>query len=75
MHNKFSLFALTKLLNENHLSVYVTLDTAKVMEIIDEWGDTLYSRGTNYDVVTMKALNRGNYFSNNSQTSDSTIGI
>jgi len=75
MHKKFSLFALTKLLNENHLSVYVTLDTAKVMEIIDEWGDTLYSRGTNYDVVTMKALNRGNYFSNNLQTSDSAIGI
>jgi len=75
IHNKFSLFALTKLLNENHLSVYVTLDTAKVMEIVDEWGDVLYSRGTNYDVVTMGSVSQGNYFSNNSQTNDSAIGV
>ena len=68
IHNRFSLFALTKLLNENHLSVYVTLDTAKVMEIVDEWGDVLYSRGSNYDVITMGgSVSQGNYFSNNSQ--------
>lgn len=74
VHNRFSLFALTKLLNENHLSVYVTHDTAKVMEIVDEWGDVIYSRGSNYDVIKIGDTQKGNYFSNNSQTNDSAIG-
>lgn len=74
LHNRYSLFALTKLLDENHLSVYVTLDTNKVMEIIDEWGDTVYSRSSNFDVVTTSTVSRGSYF-NNSQTSDSAIGV
>ena len=69
LHNRYSLFALTKLINENHFKIYVTLDTAKVMEIIDEWGDTVYSRSSNFDVVTM-----GNNLHNYSQTNESAIG-
>jgi hypothetical protein len=69
LHNRYSLFALTKLINENHFKIYVTLDTAKVMEIIDEYGDTVYSRSSNFDVVTM-----GNNLQNYSQTNESAIG-
>jgi len=75
MHNRFSMYALTKLLNEQHLSIYVEIETDKVMEIIDEWGDILYTRGSNYDVVTIGCNHKGNYFSNNSQTNDSAIGV
>jgi len=74
VHNRYSLYALTKLISEEHFKIYVTLDTAKVMEIIDEWGDIVYARGSNYDVVKISATNKGNYFSNNSQTNDSAIG-
>ena len=74
LHNRFSMYALTRLLNEKHLSVYVEIETDKVMEIIDEWGDVLYSRGSNYDVITVASVSRGDYF-NNSQTSDSAIGM
>ena len=75
MYNRFSMYALTRLLNEKHLSVYVEIETDKVMEIIDEWGDVLYSRGSNYDVVTVASVSKGDYFSNNSQTSESAIGV
>ena len=75
LHNKYTLFALTRLIGEGHFKIYVTIDTNKVMEIIDEWGDTVYSRGYNYDVVTMGNVSRGDYFSNNSQTSESAIGV
>lgn len=75
LHNRFSMYALTRLLNEKHLSVYVELETDKVMEIIDEWGDVLYSRGYNYDVVTVSSVSKVGYLQNNSQTSDSAIGV
>jgi len=75
LHNRYSLFALTRLIGEGHFKIYVTLDTNKVMEIIDEWGDIVYSRGYNYDVVTMNNISKGDYFPNNSQTNDSAIGV
>ena len=75
LYSKYSLYALTKLISEEHFKIYVTLDTAKVMEIIDEWGDIVYARGSNYDVVRIDTANKGNYFSNNFQTNDSAIGV
>ena len=74
VHSRYSLYALTKLIAQEHFKIYVTLDTAKVMEIIDECGNVVYARGSNYDVVRIGANNKGNYFSNNSQTNDSAIG-
>ncbi len=68
LHKRYSMYALTRLINEEHFKIYVTLDTNKVMEIIDEWGDVVYARSSNFDVRLM-----GSYV-NNSQTSDSAIG-
>jgi hypothetical protein len=75
LHQRYSLYALTKLISENHFKIYITLDTNKVMEIIDEWGETVYERGSNFDVVKAGSSSQGNYLKNNSQTSDSAIGI
>ena len=75
LHQKYSLFALTRLISENHFKIYVTLDTNKVMEVINEWGDVVYARGSNFDVVTAGSHPRGNYSQNNSQTSESAIGM
>jgi len=75
LHQRYSLFALTKLINEQHFKIYVTLDTNKVMEIIDEWGDVVYERGSNFDVVKTGKRTRGDYSQNNSQTSESAIGV
>jgi len=72
VHNRYSLYALTRLIGEGHFNIYVTLDTNKVIEIIDEWGDVVYARGSNYDVVTIGTVSRGDYF-NNSQTNESAI--
>ena len=69
LHKKYSMFALTRLINEEHFKIYVTLDTNKVMEIIDEWGDIVYERNESFNVHRM-----GSYLKNNSQTSDSAIG-
>lgn len=69
LHNRFSMFALTKLINENHFKIYVALDTNKVMMIIDEWGDTVYARNDSFNVHLM-----GSNFKNYSQTNDSAIG-
>lgn len=74
LHNRYSMYALTRLIGEGHFNIYVTLDTNKVMEILDEWGDVVYSRGSNYDVVTIGTVSRGDYF-NNSQTNESAIGV
>jgi hypothetical protein len=69
LHSKFSMFALTKLVNEKALSIYVTLDTNKILEIFD--GDEMiYARNDSYDLLRI-----GSYLKNNSQTSDSAIGI
>ena len=75
LHQKYSLFALTRLISENHFKIYVTLDTNKVMEVINEWGDVVYARGSNFDVVTAGSQTRGDYSQNNSQTSESAIGM
>lgn len=75
LHQKYSLFALTRLISENHFKIYVTLDTNKVMEVINEWGDVVYARGSNFNVVTAGSHPRGNYSQNNSQTSESAIGM
>jgi len=77
LHHKYSLYALTKLLNDNHFTIYLNVDTRQIMEIINEWGEEVYMRSSNFDVVT--ASNRRNYradyFQNNSQTSESAIGM
>lgn len=75
LHNRYSLYALTRLIGEGHFKIYVTLDTDRVMEILNEWDEVVYSRGSNYDVVTMGSMFKGNYLKNNSQTSDSAIGM
>ncbi len=68
LHNKFSMFALTKLVNEKSLSIFVTIDTNKIMEIFD--GDEIiYARNDSYDLKLA-----GNNFLNYSQTNDSAIG-
>lgn len=69
LHNRYSLFALTKLINENHFKIYVTLDTNKVMEIIDEWGDIVYERSINFNLRL-----RGSNLQNYSRTNDSALG-
>ena len=69
LHKRYSMYALTRLINEEHFKIYVTLDTNKVMEIIDEWGDIVYARNDSFNVHRM-----GSYLKNNSQTSDSAIG-
>ena len=70
LHKRYSLYALTRLIGENHFQIFVTLDTAKVMEIIDEYGDMVYSRGSNFDIELM-----GSNLKNYSQTNDSAIGV
>lgn len=69
LHNRYSMFALTKLINENHFKIYVTLDTNKVMEIIDEWGDIVYERSINFNLRL-----RGSNLQNYSRTNDSALG-
>lgn len=69
LHKKYSMFALTKLINENHFKIYVTLDTNKVIEILDEFGDMVYARNDSFNVNLI-----GNNF-NYSQTSKSEIGV
>jgi hypothetical protein len=63
------MYALTRLINEEHFKIYVTLDTNKVMEIIDEFGDIVYERNESFNVHLM-----GSNLRNYSQTSDSAIG-
>ncbi len=75
LHQKYSLFALTKLINEDHFKIYLSIDSNKVMEIINEWGELIYARGSNFDVVTAGSHIRGDYSQNNSQTSESAIGM
>lgn len=69
LHSRYSLFALTKLLHEDHFKIYVTLDTNKIIEIIDEFGDMVYMRNDSFNVHLM-----GSNLKNYSQTSDSAIG-
>ncbi len=70
LHKRYSLYALTRLIGENHFQIFVTLDTAKVMEIIDEYGDTVYSRSSNFDVHLM-----GSNLQNYSRTNESALGV
>jgi len=55
LYSRFSLYALTKLLNNNELNIYVALDTPKIMQIIDEFGDAIYTRSDNYNIVVMSS--------------------
>ncbi len=69
LHNKYSMFALTKLVNTKALDIFVTIDKNKIMEIFD--GDEMiYARSDNYNLEII-----GNNFSNSSQTNDSAIGV
>jgi len=69
LHNKFSMYALTKLVNDKTLSIYVTIDTNKIMEIFD--GDEIiYERSDNFSIKKL-----GSNLQNYSQTSDSAIGM
>ena len=68
LHKQYSMFALTKLVNEKSLTVYVTIDTNKILEIFD--GDEMiYSRNDSYDIKSIV-----NNLQNYSQTNDSAIG-
>lgn len=69
LHSKFSLYAVTKLYNENTLTIYTEIDTDRIMEVFD--GDELlYCRNENYSIVPLG----GNLRPVNSQTSESAIG-
>jgi len=69
LHEKFSMFALTKLVNDKVLTIYEAIETNKIMEIFD--GDELlYMRNNSYDLIL-----KGNNLKNYSQTSDSAIGF
>ena len=70
LHERFSMFALTKLVNNKSLKIYTTLDTDKVMEIFDG-EELLYARNTEYSIQKYRVNNYSNY----SQTSDSAIGV
>jgi uncharacterized protein YdcH (DUF465 family) len=70
LHNRYSMFALTRLIKENHFSIYVTIDTNKIIEIVDEFGDSVYSRNDSFNVHLM-----GSDLKNNSQTNESAIGV
>ena len=69
LHSRYSMFALTKLVNEKSLTIYTTIDTNKIMEILDE-DEMIYSRNDSYDIKLM-----GDNSQNYSQTNDSAIGL
>jgi hypothetical protein len=69
LHKRYSMFALTKLINEEHFKIYVTVDTNKVIEIIDEFGDIVYMRNDSFNVHLM-----GSNFKNHLQTNDGALG-
>ena len=69
MHKQFSMFALTKLINDKVLTIYTTIDSNKIMEIFDG-EELLYERNHSYSLQKLGVNNCQNY----SQTSDSAIG-
>jgi len=69
LHSRYSMFALTKLVNEKSLTIYTTIDTNKIMEILDN-DEMIYSRNDSYDIKLM-----GDNSQNYSQTNDSAIGL
>jgi len=70
LHKQFSMIALTKLIDEKALRIYVTIDTNKIMEIFDG-EELLYARNHSYSLEKSGVNNFQNY----SQTSDSAIGV
>ena len=64
LHKRYSMYALTKLINENHFKIYVTLDTNKIIEILDEFGDLVYARNDSFNVCLMGS-NLKNYSQQN----------
>lgn len=69
LHKQFSMFALTKLINDKVLTIYTTIDSNKIMEIFDG-EELLYERNHSYSLQKLGVNNCQNY----SQTSDSAIG-
>ena len=69
LHKQFSMFALTKLMNDKVLTIYTTIDSNKIMEIFDG-EELLYERNHSYSLQKLGVNNCQNY----SQTSDSAIG-
>jgi len=69
LHKRYSLFALTKLINENHFKIYVTLDTNKVIEILNEFDEIVYARNDSFNVHL-----KGNNLQNYSQTNKNALG-
>jgi hypothetical protein len=70
LHKQFSMFALTKLINDKVLTIYTTIDSNKIMEIFDG-EELLYERNHSYSLQKLGVNNCQNY----SQTSDSAIGV
>lgn len=70
LYKKFSIYALTKIMNRKELTIYEEIDSKKILSIFD--GDELlYERSTNYDITKLC----GNNLINCSLTSDSAIGM
>ncbi len=69
LHKQFSMFALTKLINDKVLTIYTTIDSNKIIEIFDG-EELLYERNHSYSLQKLGVNNCQNY----SQTSDSAIG-
>lgn len=65
LHNRYSMLALTKLINENHFTIFVAIDSNKIFQIIDDFGDIVYTRSDNYNVCLM-GRNLQNYSQQNS---------
>ena len=70
LHRQFSMFALTKLVNDKALTIYATIDANKIMEIFDG-EELLYERNHSYSLLKLNVNNFRDY----SQTSDSAIGV
>lgn len=67
LHSRFSLYALTKIVNRKELTIYEEIDSKKILSVFD--GDEIiYEKGLNFDIKTL-----GNNFPNYSQASDSAL--
>lgn len=70
LHDRFSLYAVTKLYNQQAFSIHQDINTNRIMEIFD--GDEiLYCRNENYTLLPLGA----DLQKVNSQTSESAIGM
>ena len=68
LHQRYSLYALTKILQQNGLIIHEEIDSNKIVSIFD--GDELiYEKNLNYEITL------GNNFKNYSPTNDSASGM